>query len=490
MFNFVKKVELGDILNFLNITVLGLTLVWFFRMGENRYVDGRVVATAALLHAQLFFFLKREQKKQNPFLVILVIVVLFFYLLRIFTFLADEYMFSLTFTREGGENIGTNEIFEFLIYLHFCLWMIFFGLKFGDKWLGNNSLNNAIIGQLSYKRLIILSFISLTYFLGASFLVDGQTIAGLAIGLFSGFLNYEVFVILVTILAFYFKDSVPKRYSLTALIILLLFFFFKILNGGSGPMLRIGFPFFFTLLMITRIKIRLPFLLGTIALIAVTSIFGTFLKFSNQKISIELIRNFKTLEGEQYQFIFSQISARSAFLDFSVELINNKSYERIINIPRYGKSIVDAFTPGFDVYDEPLTGHALRAVYLPSFPSKPTRREVAENYHSDQINIFSEYYILFGRMGSLIFFFISGYFFKRFYNYFIFKFSNKVLGLLVGGIILNLYWVWLRSFGLDFIIAEIPSLIYPVILIYLTINIKSNKEVHNKKLTGTLLQIN
>lgn len=467
MFNFGKKVEISNILNFLNLSILGLTVFWFFRTDENPYVDERVVATAVLIHAQLFFFLKRELKKPNPFLVILVIVVLFFYLLRIFTFLADEYMFSITFRREGGENIGSNEIFGFLIYLHLCLWMIFFGLKYGNRKdeIDIRSKNSGI-SRTKYMRLIILSFISLFYFLGASFLVDGETIAGLALGLFSGFLNYEVFVMLVTILIFYFKDYVPKKYSQAAFIILFLFFFFKILNGGSGPMLRIGFPFFFTLLMITRIKIRLPLLLITIVLIGVTSIFGTFIKFSNQKISLELIRNFQTLEREQYQFIFSQISARSAFLDFSVELINNKNYERIINIPRYGKSIVDAYTPGFDVFDEPLTGHALRAVYLPSFPSKPTRREVAESYHSDQINVFSEYYILFGKFVALPLLFLSAFCFKKIYNYFTLHASNKVIGLLIGAIILNMFWAWLRSFGLDFIIAEIPNSVYPIILIY------------------------
>jgi hypothetical protein len=481
MFNFVKKVDISNILNFLNLTILGLTVFWFFRTDENPYVDGRVVATAVLVHAQLFFFLKREQKKPNPFLIILVIVVLFFYLLRIFTFLADEYMYSLTFKREGGENIGSSEIFRFLFYLHFCLWMIFFGLKYGDKRVENNFLNNKAISHRKYKNLIILSFTSLFYFLGSSFLIDGQTIAGLGVGLLSGFLNYEVFVMLTTIMSFYFKDSVPKRYSQTALIILILFFFFKILNGGSGPMLRIGFPFFFTLLMITRISIRLPLLLVTVILIGVTSIFGTFIKFSNQKISMELIRNFKTLEGEQYRFIFSQISARAAFLDFSVELINNKDYNKIINLPRYGKSILDAYTPGFDIFDEPLTGHTLRSVYTPSFPSKATRRYVAENYHSDQINVFSEYYILFGPVLSMPLLFLSAFFFKRVYNYFTNKVKNKIIGLLLGALILNIFWIWLRSFGLDFIIAEIPNNLFPVILVYLGMKVVLAHEGKSKE---------
>jgi hypothetical protein len=206
---------------------------------------------------------------------------------------------------------------------------------------------------------------------------------------------------------------------------------------------------------------------------------------------VELIRNFQTLEQEQYQFIFSQISARAAFLDFSVELINNKNYERIINIPRYFKSIVDAYTPGFDVFDEPLTGHSLRAVYLPSFPSKPTRIEVAENYHSDQINVFSEYYILFGKFAALPLLFFTAFCFIRFYNYFTLHASNKVLGLLAAAILLNLFWAWLRSFGLDFIIAEMPNLIFPIILIYFALKVTADKTVKtDKSLIDPVLRIN
>lgn len=485
-----EKIDISSILNFLNLTVLSLTVYWFFNSEENPYVDFRVLIATVLIHLQLSYFLSYEKKITNPFLVILAIVVLLFYLLRIFTLLADEYRVSLTFTREGGENIGSDEILHFLIYLQLSLWAIFFGLKMGDtKSTKFFYTIRYTITRSKYLKLIFISSISLIYFLGASFLVGPDTIAGLMTGLFSGFLNYEVFVMLLTILAFYYRDQVPRFYSNTALIIVVMFFFFKVLNGGSGPMLRIGFPFFFTLLMVRgRIRIKLSFLLITLVLVGTTSIFGTFLKFSNQKINFELIGNFQTLEKEQYQFIFSQIAARSAFLDFSVELINNPGYERVINLPRYGKSVIDAFTPGFDLFDEPLTAHALRSVYLPSFPSKPTRMYVAENYHSDQINVFSEYYILFGQVGSLFFLFISGYFFKKSYNYFILNARNKVLGLLAAAILLNLFWAWLRSFGLDFIIAEMPNLIYPVILVYFGLKVRLNHtEAESSKRSGPIL---
>jgi|694.fasta_scaffold144894_2 hypothetical protein len=494
MSNLDRKVDINTILNFLNLVVFSLTLIWFADADPGHpYVDKSVVFAAALVHIQLILFLRYERKKKNPFLLILVIVTLFFYLSRIFTLLADEFMVSLTFNREGGENIGTKEIATFLIYLHFSLWAIFFGVKVGDKQrlYTNNTPPPTPIKRETYLKLLFLGLLSVLYFPIAAFFIDTNAAAGLLLGLFSGFFNYEVFVMLITIMAFYYKDKVPKRYSRCAFAFVGLLFFMKILNGGSGPMLRIGFPFFFTLLMITkRIRIKLSLLLVTVVLVIATSFFGTFLKFSNQKINLQLVQGFKELDKDQYKILFSQIAARSAFLDFSVELINNKEYARIINLPRYGKSLVDAYTPGFDLFDEPLTGHALRAVYLPSFPMHPTRKDVAENYNSDQINIFSEYYVLFGPILSMLFFFLSAILFKRGYNYCVFIVKNKIIGLLLGAIILNLFWVWLRSFGIDFILADMTNLVYPIILIYYGSRIHFGKTTLPVSLSGKILVSN
>jgi hypothetical protein len=152
--------------------------------------------------------------------------------------------------------------------------------------------------------------------------------------------------------------------------------------------------------------------------------------------------------------------------------------------------LVDAYTPGFDLFDEPLTGHALRAVYLPSFPSHPTRKDVAENYNSDQINIFSEYYILFGPILSIPIFFLTALFFKRAYNYFVFTRKNKVISLLLGAMTLNMFWVWLRSFGIDFIIADMANLVYPIILIYFGSRIHFGKTELPVSLSGKIVVSN
>lgn len=462
-----KKFDLSDLINLLNFIILSLTTIWFIKTNNHPYIDINVFIASFLIHAQLYFFLKKEKNNSDPFLVILSLVILLFYLTRIFTLLFDEFTFSLVFTRSNAEYIGPDEFFNFLIYLHLCLWMIFFGLKLADKEFKIKSKKN-LITKKQYKRLLFLSLLCLIYFTIGSFVFTTYLQAGILIGLLSGFLNYEVFIILITIMIFYYKDGIPKKYNRLAIFILFMFFFIKALNGGSGPILRIGFPFLFALLMIKRIKIKMSVLIVVAFLVVSTSIFGTFLKFSNQKINTELISDFKEIDLDQYYFIMSQIFARAAFLDFSIELINNEDYKRIINLSRYGKSIIDAYTPGFDVFDEPLTGHALRAVYLPSFPYKPTRKYVSENYHSDQINIFSEYYLLFGKYFSLLIFLISAFLFKKTYNYFTIIVKNKLSGLLAGGIILNFYWIWLRSFGIDFIISELfQSFIFPFMFIYI-----------------------
>lgn len=475
-----NKVDINTILQWVNCFLLALSIFFFVQTVDHPYVDNKVMIITALVHLQLAYFLFYEKRNSNPFLIILSLVVILFYLLRIFTIQADELMVSLTFTREGAESIGSKEFFIFMSYLFFGLWVVFKGLTFGDK-KKYRSVQSAstLINPQKYGNLLVISFLCVIYFLIAGFVFNTDSGAGLLVGLMSGFFNYEVFVMLLTILVFHFKNNIPSLYRKTAIALLVLFFFFKIINGGSGPLLRIGFPFFFTLLMVKeKIRINVILFFVIVILVGVTSIFGTYTKFSNQKFNFGLVKSFQELEKEQFQIIFSQIAARSAFLDFSVELISNKEYERIININRYGKSLVDAYTPGFDVFDEPLSSYALRGVYLPSFPSKPTRLDVDREYHSDQINAFSEYYILFGPIMGLVFLYLTALFFKKAYLYFTSFVKNTLIGLLVAAVLLNLFWFWLRSFGLDFIVAELPSSIYPLLFISLVSRLKFRNAVY------------
>ncbi len=467
--------DFNRLLYYTNYFLLLSTSIAFIYFGANNFIDIKVILVSIFLHLQISYLLNYERRFKNPYLIVLCLVIIFFYLLRILTLLIDEYHYSLVFTRIGSENICFKEVFDFLLFLYFSIWAIFFGIKLGSKQkLKLVDLNSFDINLLQIKKLSVLVFISLLYFMFSGF---STMTFGILLGLLTSFFNYEVFVMLLTIILFNYKNIVSPILYRTLIFMLSVFFLIKALSGSSGPMLRIGFPMFFALLVMGKnIYLRKTYLLLLIALLISTTFFGAYLKSSKEKISTETFLQFTRLDNDSYKFLFSQLVARSGFLDFSVEIINNKNYSKFINLPRYTHSIVDSFTPGFDVFDEPLTANILRAVYLYSFPSNPKKIDIVNDYHSDQINVFSEYFVLFGPLFSLVFLFLTSYGFQKIYYNINFSSFDLFTKYLLSASLLNYFWIWLRSFGLDWIIADLPAYVLPILLIIFIKKLKLQRE--------------
>jgi len=94
------------------------------------------------------------------------------------------------------------------------------------------------------------------------------------------------------------------------------------------------------------------------------------------------------------QSVVAPVVARTAFLDSTVDLIKNRSeYQAVVNLPFYGKSVVDSLTPGFDIFDTPRASNALSLVYRHQLHEL---RRTAVAYQSDQFNVYGEYHVLFG----------------------------------------------------------------------------------------------
>jgi hypothetical protein len=235
-------------------------------------------------------------------------------------------------------------------------------------------------------------------------------------------------------------------------------FLIKFLEGGSGPILRAGIPFICGLIIVRpNIKIRKIFIIIALIIGLSTSYIGTFTKLQNENtpMGIFSITNFskESLNVENQNNILKQIYARAGFIDFSVELIaRSNEYSRIINIERYLQAIIDGLTPGFDIFNTPFSSNSLRAVYQENFPYNPSREFVDTNYHSDQFNAFTEYYILFGYIFGLIFVVFTTWIFSLTLH--LFSTCNGFLGYFSSACLINLYWVWLRSFGMDLYIAD------------------------------------
>ncbi|WP_176767716.1 hypothetical protein [Daejeonella rubra] len=142
---------------------------------------------------------------------------------------------------------------------------------------------------------------------------------------------------------------------------------------------------------------------------------------------------------------------RIGFLDYATEIIAHKEqYSSIFNIPYYLKSIVDNFlTPGFTVFDNPKVSNAL--VYKYFNYGVPSLKTVDEYYASDQLTMYGEYFALFG-WGSLLAFFLTGYLFQKTYLKLTYKSSVELF--IKRALLLNIFYVLINSFGLDWLLFD------------------------------------
>ena len=170
----------------------------------------------------------------------------------------------------------------------------------------------------------------------------------------------------------------------------------------------------------------------------------------------------------------SPVFDRMGFLDYSTDLIHYAPlYSKVVNVKYYFMSIVDnVFTPGFDVFNVPKVSIALHFIHDNIFLID---KNFADNqgYFSSELTMYGEMFCLFG-LFSLIIFFLIGYFLQYFI---LLKLKNNFDTVLKNGIILFLFYIFINSFGLDWLVLDILSLFmaYYILKISQKISIKNQK---------------
>jgi hypothetical protein len=161
------------------------------------------------------------------------------------------------------------------------------------------------------------------------------------------------------------------------------------------------------------------------------------------------------------EVLLPPIFARGGFFDFAAELIaHREQYSSIFQLSTYYKSIVDnLLTPGFDVYDQPRIGNALEFVYQGM--GDPSKIIAEEFYQSDQLEIYGEYYALYG-YASLPLFFLTAWLIKR--SYVRLKARNPYMLTMKRVVVLFVWVEVINSFGLDWLAAEVVPLVIAILM--------------------------
>jgi hypothetical protein len=156
---------------------------------------------------------------------------------------------------------------------------------------------------------------------------------------------------------------------------------------------------------------------------------------------------------------------RIGYIDMAIETITySHNYNPILNIIHYFKSVVDSLSPGFEIFNTPLSGQAKQFIFTYGYiPSNSDLFTV--KYNSNAFSIFGEFYTLFGGFWSFIIFLFFGFIFERFYKI-AEKFPNLFDKIFFKSITIFFFFeFFLFSFGLDWLLVNTVHMLVSFLLL-------------------------
>lgn len=452
----------NKILRLINFLFL-LTSFYLFKVnGENEFIDFNTIILGLLLSLQIHFFLVYEKQKKIPLIIVLCFQLIFYYIMRVnsLTFIP----FSVVFKRF---TITVKDVNFGLFYIILSNLFIFVGI-----WLASRKNRLQIVqdrGEEKSNIYKILGFLIPAYLLGKPNLFG--IIALDKLFDFIKMLFFNPSIVLFVVIVFFIH-----RYNTLTFFQRWLFFaafsgyiVLTTLSGSRSAALVVVMYILFASLAVSHnlvFKVRhLLLLLIMVPVVVLVFIFATDLRrysattdVSNRE-KIEVIKNsVSSTEWIENKTSLGIIFDRIGFLDYTVEIIAHKEqYSTVFNASYYFKSIVDNFlTPGFTVFDNPKVSNALVFKYANS--GIPSLKTVDEYYASDQLTMYGEFFALLS-WGSMVAFFLTGYLFQKIYQNFSYTTNTELI--MKRALLLNVFYVLINSFGLDW-------LIFDAIAMYLT----------------------
>lgn len=453
--------DFNSILKGLNLFLCLLIIYLYSENGDNEYVNLSTIILGIVMGLQNIGMLYYEKKKTNPFLIILVFVMTIFYLFRVATLINNpqSYMFI-------RDSITPEDLNFSLVFILLSNASIFLGL-----YTSNLSTVKPIDNKVHlfsfrklYNLLAILCFLVILIF------ISNIGFTGGAIGAFLQhlFLHQEAVLIFTFCFLLYYKDSISRKAFFLTSIIILIFIIFVTIAGSRSGILTVFYLFLFSVLVVKRrFLIRRFFLLIGILVIPISLLlfmFSTFnrnleLKEKDPFVILSLIKSEDIINQEGLAFFTGKTFERIGFLDFNTTMITKSDlYENVISTKYYFYSIVDnLLTPGFDIFNTAKATHVIGR--LANGEPFPTRLEAAlgDYYQSDMMGIYGEYYVLFYGYPALVVFFVISFFIQRLYNI-IYK-NDEFARILFRAIILSVFFTWLNSFGTDWILIEVTTMV-------------------------------
>lgn len=481
--------DLNALLCIANVLICGITIYLYFTTGDTVYTNLLTVFLGCLFAIENIGMLSYEKRRKNPFIIILVLVATVFYLLRIPTLLLIPSS-AITFQMLSITVTDVNYALTFILLSNASMFLGFYvGTKHNVRRI-NLSFSNDTSPKVK-NAIIIISII---------ILVDFFTILSPEIfGRFSGFIamiffNQQIIILFTFAMLAYHYDKISQKLRILFIIIFLGIIVLATLSGSRSGFLTFGMLLLFSLLAVKqKVMINKKVLLLLLIIIPISFIFfvsATVKRQYNIQETITTEHIYKAIDEGIFDWdrimdnYIGVIFYRIGFLDYSTEVIaNRQKFTSIVNIEYYTKSIIDnVLTPGFDVFDVSRVSYALS--YVRSDLPVPSKQEIiVRSNQSDQLGIYGEYYALFYGFPALIFFCLVAFIFQKVFV--AFKSRNTLLTCLYKAVILNLFYVLLNSFGMDWFALNIITAVITTFIFarfYVNFGIKKVVFLHESKI--------
>jgi len=475
--------DLNFLLRIANLFLCGLSIYLFNIQEDSGLVNIYTIVLVCFFAIENVGMLLYEKKRRNPFIIILIIVVTFFYIGRVATILhlpASASLWDVSYISSA------TELNYALIFILLANAAMFSGFYLGGK---NFLINNNITHADNYtpkirNAIIILIGVILIDFFNVIHIESFSRLTGYV----QSFLNRHTIILFTFTMMAYYYHNITARKLILLIAIILTIVILTTLSGSRAAILDVALLLLMSLLAVKqKVTINYKVIIICLIIIPIAMVFFVTATLKRQlgitdTISVEqfyVAKDYGRFDFDRTEELLGPIYNRLGYLDYSTELIaNRQQYTTVINCQYYIKSIIDnVLTPGFDVFNTIKASNALsyvkRGEQIP-----PDKSLIMEFYQSDQMGIYGEYYVLFYGYPALFVFFFLAYMLQR--VLISFRTTNNLRSYLYIAILLNLFFIHMNSFGIDWLAFDIMTTIITTFLFARFYVVSNRNKIINK----------
>lgn len=465
----MQSIDFNALLRAANLAVAGAIVYCFGRVDFHPYLDENSLWLGLAFCLQTELVLLAERRRRDPFVILLATWMILFFELRVFTLAMLPY--SAVFSRFPYDAGDTNHAMLFILAGNLFLYLGFHAarLRAGnvvspEGWRGTSPI-----------RVVIVLFVSLALsYLGGKFWSEGNVPRG--INFLVLYFSPMVLVLMALLYFVVFRRTLTFGFALVLGLLIAAELIAHTLLGSRGAIVGFLQTVLVVLLAVHGcVRISRGAVVTGVALLPVIIIMliGAFVLSSYVRavrntegagldVGLQRVAEAADLASDRTaEMVFAGVANRVGYLDFSMEIIAHRDhYARVINLPNYGKSLVDnLLTPGIDFFDQPKISNSLLFVYRGI--GQPTRLIPSEEYQSDQLGIHGEFYAL-GGWASLPAFFLVAFLFKRAFDRM--AHHNPFVLAMLRVLVLYVFMRLIESFGMDWVIIDALPLAVGIVI--------------------------